>query len=79
MPDALTSDQARRVALAAQGLAAPARSTPAGPATLRATLGRLGAIQIDSINVVARSHELVLLEHFRVAGPAPTATPFSVN
>ena len=23
--------------------------------------------------------ELVLLEHFRVAGPAPTATPFSVN
>ena len=23
--------------------------------------------------------ELALLEHFRVAGPAPTATPFSVN
>ena len=60
MPDALTLDQARRVALAAQGLAAPARSRPAGPATLRATLERLGAIQIDSINVVARSHELVL-------------------
>jgi uncharacterized protein len=60
MPDALSPDQARRVALAAQGLAAPARATPAGPAALRATLGRLGAIQIDSINVVARSHELVL-------------------
>jgi uncharacterized protein len=60
MPDALTLDQARRVALAAQGLAAPARSAPAGPATLRRTLERLGAIQIDSINVVARSHELVL-------------------
>jgi uncharacterized protein len=60
MPDALSIDQARRVALAAQGLAAPARATPAGPATLRATLERLGAIQIDSINVVARSHELVL-------------------
>src|SRR5215218_2956155 len=60
MPDALSSDQARRVALAAQGLAAPARATPAGPATLRATLERLGAIQVDSINVVARSHELVL-------------------
>jgi hypothetical protein len=58
MPDALTSDQARRVALAAQGLAAPAGA--AGPARLRATLERLGAIQIDSINVVARSHELVL-------------------
>jgi uncharacterized protein YcaQ len=60
MPDALSLDQARRVALAAQGLAAPARATPAGPAALRATLARLGAIQIDSINVVARSHELVL-------------------
>jgi uncharacterized protein len=64
MPDALTLDQARRVALAAQGLAAPARAAPAGPASLRATLERLGAIQIDSINVVARSHELVL--HARV-------------
>ena len=60
MPDALTSDQARRVALAAQGLAAPAPATRAGAARLRATLERLGAIQIDSINVVARSHELVL-------------------
>jgi len=66
MPDALTLDQARRVALAAQGLAAPARAAPAGPATLRATLERLGAIQIDSINVVARSHELVLAAR---AGP----------
>jgi uncharacterized protein len=66
MPDALSIDQARRVVLAAQGLAAPARARPAGPATLRATLERLGAIQIDSINVVARSHELVLAAR---AGP----------
>ena len=66
MPDALTSDQARRVALAAQGLAAPAPPGGAGPARLRATLERLGAIQIDSINVVARSHELVLAAR---AGP----------
>jgi uncharacterized protein len=60
MPDVLSLDQARRVALAAQGLAGPARAGPAGPAALRAALERLGAIQIDSINVVARSHELVL-------------------
>ncbi|HEX7145900.1 MAG TPA: crosslink repair DNA glycosylase YcaQ family protein [Actinomycetota bacterium] len=66
MPDALSIDQARRVVLAAQGLAAPARARPAGPATLGATLERLGAIQIDSINVVARSHELVLAAR---AGP----------
>jgi uncharacterized protein YcaQ len=60
MPDSLTLDQARRIALAAQGLAA------ARPAALRAVLDRLGAIQIDSINVVARSHELVLAAR---AGP----------
>jgi uncharacterized protein YcaQ len=66
MPDALSLDQARRVALAAQGLAAPARTARAGPATLQAALARLGAIQIDSINVVARSHELVLAAR---AGP----------
>jgi uncharacterized protein len=66
MPDTLSLDQARLVTLAAQGLAAPARPGPAGPAALRATLERLGAIQIDSINVVARSHELVLAAR---AGP----------
>ena len=66
MPDSLSLDQARRIALAAQGLAAPARAVTAGPATLRAALLRLGAIQIDSINVVARSHELVLAAR---AGP----------
>ena len=60
MPDALSLDQARRVALAAQGLTASPRASRAGPVRLRAALDQLGAIQIDSINVVARSHELVL-------------------
>jgi uncharacterized protein len=64
MPDSLTIDQARRLAVAAQGLAAG--RARAGPATLRGVLERLGAIQIDSINVVARSHELVLAAR---AGP----------
>lgn len=69
--DLLTIDQARRLALAAQGLLRPGTAaraaasdnggaSGAATATLRATLRRLGAIQIDSINVVARSHELVL-------------------
>jgi uncharacterized protein YcaQ len=66
MADSLRLDQARRIALTAQGLAAPARRAAAGPAALRAALDRLGAIQIDSINVVARSHELVLAAR---AGP----------
>jgi uncharacterized protein YcaQ len=55
----LTAGQARRLALSAQGLGQP----PPGRVTartLRALLQRLGAIQIDSINVVGRSHELVL-------------------
>jgi uncharacterized protein YcaQ len=59
MPESLSLDQARRLALAAQGLAAPPPARP-GPAALRAAVSRLGAVQIDSINVVARSHELVL-------------------
>ncbi len=63
-PDTLSLDQARRVALAAQGfLGGNSRdhgTNGSALPTLRAALRRLGAIQIDSINVVARSHELVL-------------------
>lgn len=75
MPDTLTIDQARRLALAAQGLTgAPTPSAngagPAATATLRAVLRRLGAIQIDSINVVARSHELVLAARAGAHDPA---------
>jgi uncharacterized protein len=71
MPDSLTLDQARRIVLAAQGLAAPATGRQAGgPAALRAALERLGAIQIDSINVVARNHELVLAARAGAHDPA---------
>src|SRR6266571_5660066 len=82
MPDALSTGQARRLALAAQGLTrlpGTQASTPAGtrnawplagPAALRATLRRLGAVQIDSINVVARSHELVLAARVGAHDPA---------
>jgi uncharacterized protein len=55
----LTAGQARRLALAAQGFGAPPPPRVTAR-TLRSVLQRLGAIQIDSINVVARSHELVL-------------------
>ncbi len=120
MPETLTIDEARRLALVAQGFtradpvrssaapprgatarggrgpltsragpstngAGPAAASPvpaatvatvAGPraaastATLRAVLRRLGAIQIDSINVVARSHELVLAARAGTHEPA---------
>ena len=69
MPASLSIQQARRLALAAQGLAGPPAGR-AGPAALRAALGCLGAVQIDSINVVARSHELVLAARVGAHDPA---------
>ena len=54
----LSLDQARRIALAAQGLD---KGRPAGPVTSRAvgrTFARLQLVQIDSVNVLARSHFL---------------------
>ncbi|SPF07323.1 winged helix-turn-helix domain-containing protein [Streptomyces sp. MA5143a] len=51
----LTADEARRIALRAQGfLGAPDRR-----AGVRGVLRHLGAVQLDTISVLARSHELV--------------------
>ena len=51
----LSADEARRLALRAQGLLG-ADGRRGGPA---AVLRRLGAVQLDTISVLARSHELV--------------------
>ncbi|MFW0774587.1 winged helix-turn-helix domain-containing protein [Paenarthrobacter nitroguajacolicus] len=58
MTASLSLSQARRIALAAQGLA---KVRPTGPVTSRAagrTFAQLQLVQIDSVNVVARSHFL---------------------
>lgn len=51
----LSADDARRMALRAQGLL----GAPDRRAGVRGILRRLGAVQLDTISVLARSHELV--------------------
>lgn len=65
----LSAAEARRVALAAQGFA---RGRPAAPGTrqLNAAIARMGVLQIDSVNVFARSHYMPL---FSRLGPYDTA------
>jgi len=52
----LSARQVRRIALAAQGLAARRPEGPVGRPALRKLAALLGAIQIDSVNVLARAH-----------------------
>lgn len=52
----LTAAQARRVAVAAQGFAAPGPSGPITRAHLRRLIDRIQVLQLDSVSVAVRAH-----------------------
>ncbi|MEU1970081.1 crosslink repair DNA glycosylase YcaQ family protein [Microbacterium sp. NPDC019599] len=59
MKQTLSGPEARRIALAAQGFAR-ARPAAAGTRQLNLAMSRMGTLQIDSVNVFARSHYMPL-------------------
>ncbi|WP_156759051.1 winged helix-turn-helix domain-containing protein [Microbacterium karelineae] len=65
----LSQAEARRTALAAQGLGG-ARSGATGGRSLSAAIARMGVLQIDSVNVFARSHYMPLFSRVGSYDPA---------
>jgi len=59
MVETLSAKDARRIALAAQGFGRPRPAAP-GKRHLLSTIEALGVVQIDSVNVISRSHYLPL-------------------
>ncbi|MDN3444641.1 crosslink repair DNA glycosylase YcaQ family protein [Microbacterium sp. APC 3901] len=69
MTDTLSAAQARRIALAAQGFS---RARPASVSArhIHRAMDRLGVLQIDSVNVFARSHYMPLFSRLGAYDPA---------
>jgi hypothetical protein len=67
-PQTLSLAAARRIALAAQGLAKPRKPAPVTTRQLLALIDRLNLHQIDSVNVLARAH---YMPAFSRLGPYP--------
>ncbi|OYO19417.1 cytoplasmic protein [Enemella dayhoffiae] len=69
MTTTLRIAQARRIAIAAQGLAAP-RPDAVTMRQVQQVINQLGQFQIDSINVVARAHQFPLYSRLGAYDPA---------
>ena len=66
----LSNRQARGLALAAQGLDRPRPTRPPGPAQLRRMVERLGVVQLDAVNVLARTQLIVPFSRLGPYDPA---------
>jgi uncharacterized protein len=65
----LTRAEVRRIAIAAQGLGSPRPSATVNIGHVRRVVRRIGVLQIDSVNVVERAHNLTLFS--RLGGYDP--------
>ncbi|MFD5224871.1 winged helix-turn-helix domain-containing protein [Microbacterium sp. NPDC058342] len=65
----LSAGEARRIALAAQGFSR-SRPVSVGTGHLHRTMERLGVLQIDSVNVFARSHYMPMFSRLGSYDPA---------
>jgi uncharacterized protein YcaQ len=66
----LSLAEARRIVLAAQGFAEPRPEGQASKGDLRRMIERLGVVQIDSVNVLARAHTLPAFSRLGCYRPA---------